>query len=227
LHHAHVSVVYLKIFLHSLKKGHDPQPAIAAFLQDKAGYAPPVVTDQQSVILQLQAAKGTLREIRTKAKAFRKSFLEERAAAAARAQDITVEKAIHIIIQREGTKKAFQSLQRYLRPGEFSPLTEVHVERLDGSLEVISEPKEMYRRIIQRDRAHYNQAEGTPCTKAPIKTWLGAAGKTPACDAWLHGRPVPVLPPDTFHETTARFEHIPCPQAPEPVDSKITSVDYK
>ena len=71
--------------------------------------------------------------------------------------DVTVEQAINILLQREGTKKAYATLRRYLRPGEFSHVTEVHVEKQDGSIEVVNDPEQMYQRIIDRDIIHYIQ----------------------------------------------------------------------
>jgi hypothetical protein len=59
-----------------------------------------------------------------------------------------------------------------MRPDEFSKLTEVHIQRPDNSIQVISEPSEMYSKIIDRDLQHYHQAEGTPCTQQPVKDWL-------------------------------------------------------
>ena len=178
-------------------------------------------------ILALQAAQSTLKDIRKNATAHRESFLEERAAAAAAKQDIPHEQALNAILKREGTKKAYQTLRKYLRPGEFSPLTEVHVQRPDGSLEVVSDPAVMYQRIIARDRKHYNQAEGTPCTQEPIKSWLGQAGDTDLCTEWIAGTPPPRLPPDTMPETQVLLHHIAGTAAPAPIDPTITIADYK
>lgn len=51
-------------------------------------------------------------------------------AVAAANQQISIEQAIKAILQRGGTKKAYKSFRRYLKPGSMSTLMEVHVELL-------------------------------------------------------------------------------------------------
>jgi hypothetical protein len=118
---------------------------------------------------------------------YRKAFLKEHAVAAAKVKDITLEQAINIIIKRESTKRAFQTLRCYLRPGEFSALTEVHVQHVDNSIEVISKPGAMYQWIIDHGLQHYHQADGTPSTQS-------TAGSTGICDSWLQGETPPHIP---------------------------------
>jgi hypothetical protein len=227
LHQAHLSVVYLRIYIKALTLGHDPHRAVLPFLLSEESYDPPEVDDLPAAYTLLKDAKATLKDIRKNAKAHRESFLEARAAAAAIAQDITVEKAINMILQREGTKRAFQTLRRYLRPGANNSLTEVHVQNTDGTTTVIDEPNEMYDRIIARDLQHYHQAEGTPCTQAPIREWLGTAGDTPICNSWLDGEDVPILPDHHYPETQILFDQIPCTTRPNPVSATVSIEDYK
>jgi hypothetical protein len=121
LHTAHLSVVYLKICISALRKNKDPITASALFLETETGFTPPEADGMHNSILALQVAKSTLKDIRKNATAHRESFLEERAAAAAAAkQDIPHEQALNAILKQEGTKKAYQTLRRYLCPGEFS-----------------------------------------------------------------------------------------------------------
>jgi endonuclease/exonuclease/phosphatase family metal-dependent hydrolase len=226
LHEAHLSVVYLKIAIRAMNKNTDSTEQLQAFLQHEADYTPPTVTTLPAALENLKLAKATLRAIQNNAKAFRETFLEERAAAAAAAKNITVEQAINAIIQRESTKRAFKTLRRYMRPDEFSPLTEVHIQKPDNSIEVVSEPSEMYSKIIERDLKHYNQAEGTPCTQNPVKQWLGASGTTPMCDSWLQGNAPPTVP-SLAPETQAMLDNLRCNETPTPVDDRVTVDDYK
>jgi hypothetical protein len=167
-----------------------------------------------------------LSSIQKNAKAYQESFLEDRAAAAA-AQDITAEQAIKIILQREGTTWAYQTLQKSLKPGQFSPLTEVYIERPDQSIEIISDPNEMFRQIIARDSSHYNQAEGTPCTKQPVKAWLGASGITPICNSMLNGSALPFVPGASPAESQLLLDQLPCSTPPTPIDDVVTIEDCK
>ena len=226
LHEAHLSVVYLKIAIRAVNKQTDSTEQLRAFLENEKDYTPPEITTLPDALVSLKTAKSTLRAIQNNAKAFRETFLEERAAAAAAAQDITLEQAINIIIQREGTKRAFKTLRTYMRPDEFSPLTEIHIQRPDNTIEVVSEPSDMYSKIIERDRRHYNQAEGTPCTKQPIKEWLGDSGTTPICDSWLQGQAPPTVP-HAAAETQALLDNLRCATPPTPIDSRVTVDDYK
>jgi hypothetical protein len=226
LHHAHLSVVYLKIAIRALHRNRDFTAAVAPFLGSSDSFTPPSFTDLPSACTALQAATATLKEIRANAKAYREAFLEEKAQAAVAAMDVTAEQAINILLQREGTKKAYATLRRYLRPGEFSPVTEVHVEKPDGSIEVVNDPEEMYQRIIDRDIKHYNQAEGTPCTVAPVKAWLGLAGTTNRCQSWLDGSSTPTVE-GALPESQLMFDLFKCETPPPLVDANVTSSDYR
>jgi hypothetical protein len=226
LHQAHLSVVYSKIAIRAFRRGSDLQQKVHNLLFHESQFEPPDITDLPTAVASLKAAKASLREIRKNAKAYRESFLEDRAAAAAAAQDLTTEQAINIILQREGTKKAYQTLKKYLRPGSFGSVTEVHVEKPDKSIEVISDPDEMFRRIIQRDLKHYHQAEGTPCTQSPIKEWLGTAGDTPIYDTWLHGAKPPTVP-NCSAETQLLLDQLACATVPAQIDDVITIDNYK
>jgi hypothetical protein len=113
-----------------------------------------------------------------------------------------------------------------MRPDKFSALTEVHIENQDNSIQVISDPSEMYSKIIERDLHHYNQAEGTPCTTQPVKDWLGPSGTTPMCDSWIRGS-VPPEVPLASPETQALLNNLRCTSPPTPVDDHVTIDDYK
>jgi hypothetical protein len=226
LHQAHLSVVYSKIAIRAFRRNCDLHQKAHNLLFHESQFQPPDIPDLPTAITSLKAAKATLREIRKNAKAYRESFLEDRAAAAAAAADLTTEQAINIILQREGTKKAYQTLRKYLKPGSHSSLTEVHVEQPDKSIEIISDPDEMFRRIIQRDLFHYNQAEGTPCTQSPIKEWLGVAGDTDICDSWLHGTKPPIVP-NCSPETQLLIDQLYCETFPAQIDDVVTVDNYK
>ena len=215
LHHTHLSVVYPKIAIRALHRNRDFTAAVAPFLESSDSFTPPSFTDLPSACTALQAATATLKEIRANAKAYREAFLEEKAQAAVAAMDVTAEQAINILLQREGTKKAYATLRRYLRSGEFSPVTEVHVEKPDGSIEVVNDPEEMYQRIIDRDIKHYNQAEGTPCTVAPVKAWLGLAGTTNRFESWLAGSSTPTVE-GALPESQLLFDLFKCETPPPP-----------
>jgi hypothetical protein len=91
LHKAHLTVVYLKIYIKALCVGNNSSQATRPFLEAKTTYDPPNITD-------LPSARNQQKDIRKNVKVHRESFLEKRAAAAA--GNITTEQAINIIIQR-------------------------------------------------------------------------------------------------------------------------------
>ena len=144
-------VVYLKIAIRSLHRNQEYLEAVHPFLQASDIFTPPEFTDIPGALEALRLAKATLKDIRKNAKAYRESFLEERAAAAAAASDATTEQAINSLLQREGTKCAYATLHRYLRPNEFSTLTEVYILQPDGTTSVVRDPTDMYDGIIDRD----------------------------------------------------------------------------
>jgi hypothetical protein len=212
-----LSVVYSKIAISAFRRNSDLTQKVHNLLFHESQFDPPDISDLPAAIASLKAAKATLREIGKNAKAYRESFLEDRAAAAA-AQDLTTEQAINAILQREGTKKAYQTLKKYLKPGSHSSLTEVHVEQPDKSIEIVSDPDKMFRRIIQRDLFHYNQSF--------IKEWLGVAGDTSICDSWLNGTKPPTVP-DCSPKTQLLITQLYCKLFPAQIDDVVTVDNYK
>jgi hypothetical protein len=98
LHEAHLSVVYLNIAIRALNRQTDSSDQLQAFVAHELDFTPPIIINLSDALASLKRAKSTLRAIQTDAKAFREAFLEARAAAAAVAQNITLEQAINDII---------------------------------------------------------------------------------------------------------------------------------
>jgi hypothetical protein len=102
----------------------------------------------------------------------------------------------------------------------------VHILQPDGSTKIISDPDEMYNRIIDQDIQHYGQAEGTPCTITPLKDWLGSTGDTAMCDSWLQGSALPTIS-QALPETQLLVNLLACPIPLTPIDNSISLADYK
>ena len=107
------------------------------------------------------------------------------------ARKIEEEKAVKAIAHSEGTKRAFQTLKRYLKPNSTGSLTEIEVPGPNGTTEIITDPDSINDHIIKRDLRHYSQAEGTPFTRSPLKEFLGTSANTDQCEDFLNGADPP------------------------------------
>jgi hypothetical protein len=100
LHHAPLAVVYSILRIQSFRDDTPHHEQLHRLLSEDPTFIPPDITDLASAYLARSTAKALLRKIRKDAKAYRESFLEDRAAAAAAAQNLTAEQAIKIILQQ-------------------------------------------------------------------------------------------------------------------------------
>jgi hypothetical protein len=139
---------------------------------------------------ELGAAAKALRQVVTNAKETRFKYLQEAAAGATSQGEQEEAKAMRKILKAEQSRESWARLRRMLGKGAKGGLTHILVETTDGNLESIADKEEMFDRIIERNKIHFAQADGTPFTTAPIVDHLGRFGTNEVSEWILDGQEV-------------------------------------
>ena len=122
----------------------DPSPAVSSSICSQLTSPPEITNDLDQAQQSLKLAFKELHKIRTAAATHRQQHLEQRAALAATAQDLSAESMIKRIIQAENTKSAYQILRNYLKPNSIGNIGEIEISNLDGTTTTIEDPAEMF-----------------------------------------------------------------------------------
>jgi hypothetical protein len=136
----------------------------------------------------LREAKRTLKQATINAKKTRFDYLHESAAAATQEGKQEEAKAMRRILKAEQSRESWMRLRRVMGKATKSGLTHIMVEDGHGNLESISDKEAMFEKIIERNKVHFAQADGTPFTTAPIIDYLGRLGTNEASEMLLRGQ---------------------------------------
>jgi hypothetical protein len=136
----------------------------------------------------LRAAQRNLRRVVKNARGLRRDHLKYQAAAAAESGKTTEAAAIRQIERAENQKESYKRLRRIMGKAAKGGLTHILIEQPDGSTECITDKQEMYNRIVERNKAHFGQADGTPFTVSPLTDILGRYGTTQEAEWLLDGK---------------------------------------
>lgn len=97
-------------------------------------------------------------------------------------------KALKSIRRQEQLSKTYRAIRVINKPHLMQGgLSHILVTNSDGSLKQIDDAEEMNQALFERNRKHFAQAEGTPCTKPPLSEMLGYDGLTPIAHQILKG----------------------------------------
>ena len=142
-------------------------------------------------------AQKRLQKVIRDAKELRSTFLEQRAEKLAQEGEGTKEQVIKKIKREEESAKSFQLLRRamgkesqggikfILVPGEE---TKEDSNKDYETLIPIFQPEEIERKILQRNKRHFSQAQGTPFTVSPLSDIFGYDGVTEEANSLLNGK---------------------------------------
>jgi hypothetical protein len=136
----------------------------------------------------LREAKRRLKQVTTNAKKTRFAYLQEAAVTATQAGKLEEAKAMQRILKAEQSRESWTRLRRVVGKSAKGGLTHVILEDDNGNLESISDKAAMFQKIIERNKVHFAQADGTPFTTAPIIDYLGRLGTNEACEMLLSGQ---------------------------------------
>jgi hypothetical protein len=140
-----------------------------------------------------KAAQRTLKQIRKKARELRREFLRLKAAAYAAAENKAAELILKRMQQAEDISLVYKTINRS-KPASGGSIDKLEVPRVDGTppklcddWRVVTIPQEIEDALLDRNRAHFGQAEGTPCTTPVMRENLGYKGDGYAAELILEG----------------------------------------
>ena len=191
-------------------------------LQDKWPDIPTEIPrDNESIREGYNEAMTKLKEARQKAAALREEFLQKKADLYAALNETGKSKIVRRLMRAESQQRVYSKI-KYLRnqdSGE-SGVSALKIPR-DAQIrdartmkqlpdnpeywETVTVPKDIERLLIEQNRTHFGQAEGTPFTREPLRAAIGYKGDGLVADLILQGRP------PTFEESDATqllIEHL-------------------
>jgi hypothetical protein len=150
--------------------------------------------------IELAQAHTDLKACRANATENRQQFLTSLVEAAAIQNDISREKPLKRQLHVEAMKSCYRKLRSALKPpGRQGGSTMVEV-KVNDKLVAYTKKTDVHRECLQRNRRHFNQADGTPWTIYPLSE-VGTRATHFKVDAMPDGSRVR-LPADTFLETS-------------------------
>ena len=218
-------LIYWKLRLSALKNPHQSYASALDIYRSKSG-----VTDE----LDQHPPEGQLRKlIQTSAKAYqkaqadaaqlRKEYLTTIAEAYARANNTTVEAELKQLKHIEASIQQHKRIRQAFLPHPIGSISYVikGSEEDPNQQEIIHDPQELERLLLDRNHTHFGQAEGTPPTDPALQDLLDH-GYSDYSDKILEG--------------TADIENVPCPQLKRlfqylstnnlpPISCKVTAED--
>lgn len=144
--------------------------------------------------LSLQEAKDRLNEAwinykkkKEEAAELRTAYLKEKAKAIAEETDEDKDNVYNQLIEREQIRDSFRRIKYTLNKLKGGGVTQVEVEREDGSLEEITTKRGIEKAGMNENKEKYSQTNNTPCMKEPLKSMLAYNGNTEAGREILDG----------------------------------------
>jgi exonuclease III len=113
--------------------------------------------------------------------------LVAKAAEAAKQGNEAAEKAIVAIRKAEESRTVYARLRRLMGKDKKGGLSHVLVEKDDGRVECVHDLREINALLLERNRKHFSQADGTPFTTAPLVDLFGRYGTNRMSEALLEG----------------------------------------
>ena len=154
-------------------------------LRETERRAPPSLAEAKR---ELRQAQKEHRKIIRDAKKARADYLEERAEAEAIAKNLDKEAVIKRIKAAEESSEDFQCLRVLMGKTKSGSIQRLLIPTdIEGEYESIFDPERITQLLIERNRKHFGQAQGTPLTCEPITELMGWDATGEAADAILDG----------------------------------------
>jgi hypothetical protein len=105
-------------------------------------------------------------------------------------------------------KNAYSKLRWAQGKMDKAGLTELHIERPDGTIEILQNTHQIEQHLLHvRQPNHFGQSEGTPLTKEPYRSWLGVDTNTEWANRVVQGETFPPTDPD-INKLWTTIQHI-------------------
>jgi hypothetical protein len=180
-----------------LNPGTDYTASITAW-QQRYPHVPQTTLDLPTTMEGFRIALNLLRQAKQNAAALREKYLDDKAALYDKLEKLGKAKAVQRLKQAENLSRTYQKLQRIRTTDLATGLTEIRVPHDvnispkecpddDHLWRTERVPEEIEKLLIDRNRTHFGQAEGTPFTMPHIRSQLQYDGSGPMADLILEG----------------------------------------
>ena len=176
--------------------------------------------------VEFKMARKKFWECKKNAKYLRQVFLERRAQELAREKNTTKEAMIKQLQTREKQQEAARTIKFALNKLRQENITTLYT-KINGQKTELTVKYLIDQACLEENLAKYTQAEGTICTREPIKSLLGRYGDTDFCERVLNGdAPIPEGTPQYVEElfTQLRYDR---EAIKDQVSLKITTKEFQ
>jgi hypothetical protein len=135
----------------------------------------------------LRNAKAEVRQITKDATTHRDEHLKKRAFIAMEDNNSKLEHIINNMRHIEAQRISNNKLRSLFKPNRKGGITHIIKDNPDGTTSKIYDRDEIFDRIIERNKKHFSQAEGTPFTTPTMKNLLGPYATSHASKQILDG----------------------------------------
>jgi hypothetical protein len=144
--------------------------------------------DLQIIKIQLKLCKETHKTAIENAKQMRRDHLTECATIAHLNGDLSLESAIKQLINIEASIHVSLEIKRVMGSSSFGKgISLIKIPKPDGTFETIVDPTEIEEKLLERNKAHYRQANVTAMATKEMKLLLGPSGTSTFCNDVLNG----------------------------------------
>lgn len=199
----------------------DFTPAIIKLQNEWQNLPRELPTSDNEIKTGYENALAKLRDVRKAAKAHREEYLEQKAAMYAALEEQGKSKIIRRLLRAEAQHRVYNKIRQLraannnkegltsLKIPKNVPLTDTDAIKVlpdtPDHWETINVPETIEQLLLQRNRHHFSQAEGTPFTVPPLRAEIGYKADGFATDMILEGR---YKPQNITRATRLLIEHL-------------------
>jgi hypothetical protein len=169
----------------------------------------------------LRQAQLELRKTRIDSTTLRQEFLQEQAEAYAQQNNTSATAALNELIKRETSKTMYDNISGFYKDQDRSgikriliPVNAPQKDPKDLIYDEVTEPTEVQNRILQHNKEHFQQANGTPFAEPTLINIFGPTGTNQAAEDLYNGI-IPELPDTLSDEVKAIIRRLGTYRLPE------------
>jgi hypothetical protein len=220
IEHAAILIRYWRIQYANRRKKRDISKILQSLYNQLPEEEQKKTEKTTSIRAHLRRARKNLRTIRIDSEKLRQDFLQEQAEAYANHNNTGAAAALNELIKREAKKKMYDNISSYYKNQDRSGIKRILFplndppDPKDIEWGETTEPKEVQNRLLERNKDHFRQANGTPFTVSPLIDIFGQAGTNQAAEDLYNGI-VPELPDTVSEEVKAIINKLAHHRLPE------------
>lgn len=184
LRSAQRDVKFWKLWLSEIKLGKDFSIQRSK-IRELTGRTAPTL---ETAVRELRGARKKLREVIRHARELRYAHLADCSERASAQGQESRACAIQKLMNAENLKATYARLQGIMKNTNSGAMSHLIIEEGDGNMTTIHDQKEINNRLLECNRTHFSQADGTPFTRQPLTGLLGRYGTNEHSNKILEGK---------------------------------------